>query len=343
MLVSRPTGCFTLENKSQELEKVEQKSCFLLYNNTLKKGVSDRDCAVGFILVEDDRLKVLTMIGKGCGAILEERHSMGNVTPQRHSEMKSKLYKSDHAAPQGRKTTNKVPAVTVFFWIIKLLTTGMGETTSDYLAHQMNPLLAVALGGSGLAVALLIQFAVRRYIHWVYWLAITMVAIFGTMVADAIHVGLGLSYLLSTIGFAIVLSLIFAVWYRSEKTLSMQQINTLPRECFYWATILATFALGTAAGDMTASTLGLGFFTSGLLFAVLFALPALAYWRSRGKAIGAFWLAYILTRPLGASFADWFGKARDLGGVGLGTGLISLILAVLIVGFVAYLTVRPKR
>ena len=257
--------------------------------------------------------------------------------------MKPKLYKPDRSTPHGGRTANKLPAVTIFFWIIKLLTTGMGETTSDYLAHQLNPLLAVALGGSGLAVALLIQFGVRRYIPWVYWLAITMVAIFGTMVADAIHVGLGVSYLLSTIGFTVALSLLFAVWYGSEKTLSMQQINTWRRECFYWATVMVTFALGTAAGDMTASTLGLGYFTSGLLFAVLFTLPALAYWRSGGQAIGAFWFAYILTRPLGASFADWLGRARELGGVGVGTGRISLILAVLIVGFVAYLHLFQKR
>lgn len=158
------------------------------------------------------------------------------------------------------------------------------------------------------------------------------------MIADAIHVGLGVSYLSSTIGFAVVLSLIFAVWYRSEKTLSMQQIKTFRRECFYWAAVMATFALGTAAGDMTASTLGLGYFISGLLFAVLFALPAIAYWRSGGNAVGAFWLAYILTRPLGASFADWIGRAQALGGVGFGTGRISLVLAMLIIGLVAYAT-----
>ena len=165
-----------------------------------------------------------------------------------------------------------------------------------------------------------------------------MVAIFGTMVADAIHVALGMPYLTSTAGFAVVLGIIFAAWYGSEKTLSIQQINTARRECFYWATVMVTFALGTAAGDMTASTLGLGYFTSGLLFAVLFALPALVYWRSGGIAVGAFWLAYILTRPLGASFADWLGKARELGGVGIGTGPISLVLAMFIVSFVAYLT-----
>jgi len=218
----------------------------------------------------------------------------------------------------------------------------MGETTSDYLAHQMNPIFAVALGGSGLTLALLLQFSARRYSPWIYWLAVIMVAIFGTMAADAIHVGLDIPYLISTAGFSVALSVIFAVWYMSEKTLSTHHIYTFRRELFYWATVMTTFALGTAAGDMTASTLGLGYFTSGLLFAMLFALPAIAYWRLGLNEIAAFWLAYILTRPLGASFADWIGKPRDLGGVGFGTGQISLILAILIIGLVAYLTFSRK-
>ena len=227
--------------------------------------------------------------------------------------------------------------------MIKLLTTGMGETTSDFLAHQMNPIFAVALGGGGLTVALLLQFAARRYIPWVYWLAVIMVAIFGTMAADAIHVGLGVPYTISTAGFAVALVVIFAVWYLSERTLSIHRIFTFRRELFYWATVMTTFALGTAAGDMTASTLGLGYFTSGLLFAALFALPAIAYWRLGLNEIGAFWVAYILTRPLGASFADWIGRSRDLGGVGFGTGQISLVLTILIIGFVAYLTVSSSN
>jgi uncharacterized membrane-anchored protein len=201
------------------------------------------------------------------------------------------------------KAINRVPEITTLFWTIKLLTTGMGETTSDYLMHQMHPMFAVALGGGGLVVALITQFAVRRYIPWVYWLTAIMVAIFGTMIADVIHSGLGISYLLSTTGFAVVLGAIFVVWYRSEKTLSIHSIYTFRRELFYWATVMTTFALGTAAGDMTASTLGLGFFTSGLLFAFLFALPAIAHWRFGLNDIAAFWFAYILTRPLGASFA----------------------------------------
>jgi uncharacterized membrane-anchored protein len=267
---------------------------------------------------------------------------MSKAETRIHPDMKPKRRHPDRFAQCATSIVKKLPEVTVLFWIIKLLTTGMGETTSDYLAHQMNPIFAVALGGSGLIVALLIQFSVRKYIPWVYWLAITMVAIFGTMAADATHVGLGVSYFISTVGFAVVLSIIFAVWYMSEKTLSIDRIYTFRRELFYWATVLVTFALGTAAGDMTASTLGLGYFMSGLLFAVLFALPAIAYWRSGLNKVGAFWLAYILTRPLGASFADWIGRERDLGGAGFGTGRISLVLGILIVGCVAYLTYSSK-
>lgn len=240
------------------------------------------------------------------------------------------------------QAARKVPEVTIFFWIIKLLTTGMGETTSDYLVYHIDPYLAVALGGIGLVVSLLLQLAVRRYIPWVYWLAVVMVAIFGTMAADVVHIVLGVPYLISSIGFAVALAAIFAGWYTSEKTLSIHSITTRRRELFYWATIMATFALGTAVGDMTASTLGLGYFASGLLFAVLFALPGLAYWLVGLNEVVAFWFAYIMTRPLGASFADWFGKPHSVSGLGLGTGQISLVLAVLIAGFVGYVTVTRK-
>jgi uncharacterized membrane-anchored protein len=242
----------------------------------------------------------------------------------------------------------KVPEVTIFFWIIKLLTTGMGETTSDYLVFHINPYIAVALGGIGLAASLLLQLLVRRYIAWIYWLAVVMVAIFGTMAADVVHIVLGVPYLVSSVAFGAALAVIFASWYATERTLSIHSIYTPRRELFYWAAIMATFALGTAVGDLTAttvslgSTASLGYFAAGVLFAVLFALPALGYWLFRLNAIVAFWFAYVLTRPLGASFADWFGKPRSASGLGLGTGLISLVLAALIIGFVGYLTVTHK-
>lgn len=259
--------------------------------------------------------------------------------PDTTSDVISQSAQFPHLAIRAMK---KVPEVTIYFWIVKLLTTGMGETTSDYLVRQFNPMFAVALGGVGLVAALILQLAVRRYIAWVYWLAVVMVAIFGTMAADVLHVGLGIPYLISTAFFTIALAIIFVAWYVSEKTLSIHSIFTRRRELFYWATVMATFALGTAVGDMTASTLGLGYFSSGVLFAVLFAVPALGYWLLGLSEIFAFWFAYIVTRPLGASFADWIGRPRNLGGLGLGTGQISLILAILIIGFVGYLTVTRK-
>ncbi len=240
------------------------------------------------------------------------------------------------------RALRKVPEVTVYFWIIKLLTTGMGETTSDYLVHQLDPLIAVALGGLGLAAALVLQFSVRRYVAWIYWVAVVMVAIFGTMAADALHIGLGIPYLVSTAFFAVALAVIFVAWYAREKTLSIHSIDTRPRELFYWATVMATFALGTAAGDMTAITLGLGYFSSGVLFAVVIAVPALAYRLWGLNAILAFWFAYIVTRPLGASFADWLGRSPHLGGLGLGTGPVSLGLALVIGVFVGYLTLTHE-
>ena len=236
----------------------------------------------------------------------------------------------------------KVPNVTIYFWIIKLLTTAMGEATSDYLVTRLDPPIAVALGGIGLAIALVIQFSVRRYVPWIYWLTVIMVAIFGTMAADVVHVGLSVPYLVSTLSFATALALIFLAWYASEKTLSIHSIYTRRRELFYWATVMATFALGTAVGDLMASNLGLGYFSTGIVFTVLITLPALAFWLLGLNEIIAFWLCYILTRPLGASFADWLGKSRAVSGLGLNAGLVSLALTILIVAFVGFLTITRK-
>ncbi|MGI8825899.1 MAG: COG4705 family protein [Chloroflexota bacterium] len=245
------------------------------------------------------------------------------------------------AAQPGHRAMSailKVPEITVYFWIVKLLTTAMGESTSDYLVFQINPYVAVVLGCIGLAIALILQFAARRYVAGPYWFAVAMVAVFGTMVADVAHVVLHIPYLVSTAFFASSLGIVFVVWYANEKTLSIHSIYAGRREMFYWATVMATFALGTAAGDMTASTLGLGYFPSFVLFAVLFAIPALAYWRFGLNEIVAFWFAYVVTRPLGASFADWLGKPY-LGGLGLGDEKVAVVLTILIIGFVGYLTV----
>jgi uncharacterized membrane-anchored protein len=246
----------------------------------------------------------------------------------------------------------KVPEVTIYFWIIKLLTTAMGEATSDYMVHNLDPVIAVGLGAIGLAIALVLQFAVRRYIAWIYWLAALMVALFGTMAADVfnrglafvLHTGTNLSvpYLISTIFFTVALAVVFAVWYATEKTLSIHSISTFRRELFYWAVVLITFALGTATGDMSAITLHLGYLASGILFAIVIAVPALGFKLFGLNEILAFWFAYIITRPIGASFADWFGRSTDLGGIGLDMGLVCLVLGFLIVIFVAYMTITRK-
>jgi uncharacterized membrane-anchored protein len=236
----------------------------------------------------------------------------------------------------------RVPEVTALFWVIKVLTTAMGESTSDYLVHRLDPVVAVAFGGVALAGALILQFSVRRYVAPIYWLTVVMVAVFGTMVADVLHIKFGVPYVVSTGLFAVVLAVVFLAWHKSEATLSIHSIYTTRRETFYWAAVISTFALGTALGDMTATTLHLGYFFSGVLFVGLIAVPALAFRFLNLNAILAFWSAYVLTRPLGASFADWMGKPHAVGGLAWGDGRVSFGLTVLIVGLVGYLTVTRR-
>jgi uncharacterized membrane-anchored protein len=240
------------------------------------------------------------------------------------------------------RTLRKVPEVTVYFWIIKLLTTALGESTSDYLVHNFSPYVAVIAGFAVFAIAMVMQLVLRRYVATIYWFAVVMVAVFGTMAADVIHIVLHVPYIASTVGFAVALVIIFVAWYLSERTLSIHSITSRRRELFYWATVIATFAMGTAVGDLTAYTFNLGFLSSGVLFFVLFAIPGLAYWLLRLNEIAAFWWAYILTRPVGAEFADWTGKPVNGGGLGIGNGPVILVLAVLIAGFVGYLTISRK-
>jgi uncharacterized membrane-anchored protein len=231
---------------------------------------------------------------------------------------------------------SKVPEITAYFWMAKALTTGMGESTSDYLVHRISPILAVLVGFVAFSAALYVQFRVRRYIAWAYWFAVAMVGVFGTMAADVLHVGFGVPYLASTLFFAVALFVIFKRWYASEHTLSIHSITSRRREVFYWAAVMATFALGTAAGDLTAVTFHLGYFSSGLLFAAVILVPAVGYWRFGLNPVAGFWFAYIVTRPLGASFADWIGVSHARGGLAFGTGPISLVLSILIIGFVAF-------
>jgi uncharacterized membrane-anchored protein len=232
---------------------------------------------------------------------------------------------------------SKVPTVTALFWVTKVLTTGMGETTSDYLARALGPIPAVGLAGLALLASLAWQLSLRRYVAGVYWLAIVLVSVFGTMAADVLHVGLHIPYQVSAAFFLVVLVAIFAVWYAAERSLSIHSIRRPRPELFYWATVLTTFALGTAAGDLTATSLHWGYLDSGLLFAAAIAVPALA-WRFFGlNPILAFWLAYILTRPLGASFADWAAVPASRHGLDLGYGPVSVVLTGAIVALVWYL------
>lgn len=236
----------------------------------------------------------------------------------------------------------RVPELTALFWVLKILTTGMGETASDYLAHTIGPVVAVCLSGVALVVALAGQLSARRYVPWVYWTTVAMVSVFGTVAADVAHVGLGVPYAVSTVAFAVALALVLWLWHRTEGTLSVHSIDSTRRELFYWATVLTTFALGTAAGDLTAVTLGLGYLGSAVLFAVAFAVPAVAHLRLGLGAVAAFWTAYVITRPLGASVADWMGVSVARGGLGLGTGVVTLAWAAAIVVIVAVAVVTGR-
>ena len=233
----------------------------------------------------------------------------------------------------------RVPEITVYFWVIKALSTAMGESTSDYLVHAIDPVIAVMLGFAGFLVALALQFSMRRYVAWTYWLAVVAVGVFGTMAADVLHVGFGVPYAVSSIFYAVMLVAVFETWHQTERTLSIHSVNTPRREAFYWAAVVATFAMGTALGDLTSITLHLGYFRSALLFAAVIAIPAIGYWRFGWNAIFSFWFAYVATRPLGASVADWLGKAKSAGGLGLGDGRVALALTFAIFVLVAFLAI----
>ena len=239
---------------------------------------------------------------------------------------------------------NKVPAVTLGFWLIKIMSTTVGETGADYLA--VNAGLGKSATGAAmaalLALALFAQLRARRYVPWMYWLTVVLVSVVGTQITDALTDGLGVSLYLSTAVFAAVLAAIFAVWYRSERTLSIHTIVTRRRELFYWAAILCTFALGTAAGDLATEALGLGFQWGVVAFGLLIALTTVAFYLG-ANAVLTFWIAYILTRPLGAALGDLLSQARTYGGLGLGAMLTSVIFLALIVGLVAKAQTHSRR
>jgi uncharacterized membrane-anchored protein len=259
----------------------------------------------------------------------------------------------------------KVPAILAIFWIVKLLTTGMGEAFADFLQFSSQgaqsgmmtgvPQMgtggpqAIAAGGLpelnmisiiailGLAAALALQFHTKKYVAWIYWLAVSMVSITGTILADTLQRSLGGTFNASLI-FAAILAAIFAVWYLSEKTLSIHSIYTKRREAFYWAVVIVAFTLGTALGDWTADSLGLGYLGSIVLFGILFAVPFVAHRFGLLNGIAAFWFAYIMTRPFGASVADWLDSGTFRGGLGFGTLPVSIVAIILIAGLVAYLS-----
>jgi uncharacterized membrane-anchored protein len=251
-------------------------------------------------------------------------------------------------APQTRSSfmvspgALRVPEITAFFWIIKALSTAMGEATSDYLVHAMNPVLAVGLGFVGFLVALALQFLMRRYMAVTYWLAVVMVGVFGTMAADVIHVRFGVPYVASSLLYGVVLAAVFVAWERTERTLSFHTIDTARREIFYWAAVAATFACGTAIGDLTATTFRLGYGLSIVLFMAIIAVPIIGFWRFHWNPILSFWFAYVVTRPIGASFADWVSKPQIASGLGWGDGRTSLVLTAVIACFVAYLAVTKR-
>jgi uncharacterized membrane-anchored protein len=236
---------------------------------------------------------------------------------------------------------NKVPEVTVYFWLIKVLSTTVGETAADFLGTNLNlgeGRTALVMGAL-LAVALTVQFRAPRYVAGTYWVSVVLISIVGTLITDNLTDTWNVPLKVSAAAFSAALAITFAAWYASERTLSIHTIFTRRREGFYWLAILFTFALGTAAGDLVAEQLGLGYWVSLFLFAGLIALVSLARFGFRASPTACFWIAYILTRPLGASLGDLLSQPRDSGGLGIGTTLTSGTFAAAILVLIGYLTI----
>ena len=247
-------------------------------------------------------------------------------------------------APASRQLLNKVPEITVFFWIIKVLCTTVGETAADSLNASFHLGLTgtTFVMGTLLLIVLFFQFRWPRYQAGIYWLAVVLISIVGTLITDNLTDNFGVSLVLTTAIFAVALAVIFATWYGVEKTLSIHSIRTVRREAFYWLAILFTFALGTASGDLVAETLKLGYLLSAVLFAAAIALVALAHFLLGLNAVLAFWIAYILTRPLGASLGDYLSQSRDDGGLGLGPVVTSALFLAAILATVIYLIITRR-
>jgi uncharacterized membrane-anchored protein len=246
--------------------------------------------------------------------------------------------------PSARTLLNKVPEVTIFFWIIKVLATTVGETAADYLNDNLNLGLTKTtwIMSAVLVAVLAVQFWTRRYVPPVYWLAVVAISIVGTLITDNLTDNLNVALTTTTTVFAIALAATFAIWYASERTLSIHTIVTTKREAFYWLAILFTFALGTAAGDLIAEKFNVGYWKSGLIFGSGIALVYIAWKVFKVNEILAFWIAYVLTRPLGASIGDYLSQAKHDGGLGLGTTRTSFVFLTAILAIVVYLT-RTRR
>lgn len=249
---------------------------------------------------------------------------------------------ADHS---DASAVNRVPEVTVAFWLIKLMAVTMGETAADYLAVNLGlGLTATSLLMTGvLVVALVLQFRQKAYVPWSYWLAVVLISIVGTLVTDNLVDNFGVPLLDTAIFFSCLLAATFAVWFVVERTLSIHAIFSVRREAFYWLAILFTFALGTAAGDLVAEVYGLGYLATGILFGMIIASIAFGYFRLGLDPILGFWIAYILTRPLGASFGDLLSQPADYGGFGLGTIVTSALFLAAIASLVAVMTLRGDR
>ncbi|HEV2221296.1 MAG TPA: hypothetical protein VGV08_12145 [Casimicrobiaceae bacterium] len=239
---------------------------------------------------------------------------------------------------------NKVPEITIVFWIIKIMATTVGETAADFLSVKLKLGLSATsyVMGALLLIALLIQVRSKRYVPWTYWITVVLISVVGTLITDNLVDNFGVPLTVTTAVFSVALLATFAAWYASEKTLSVHTICTTRRELFYWAAILFTFALGTAAGDLTAERLGVGYANSAMIFGAAIALATFAWYFLRMNAILAFWAAYVLTRPLGASLGDLFSQPTGNGGLGLGTVVTSAIFLVIILGLVGYMNVGER-
>jgi uncharacterized membrane-anchored protein len=243
------------------------------------------------------------------------------------------------------QVVNRVPAVVATFWIIKILSTTVGETFADYLSETLNLGLNItsAIMGIALVIALLAQLRLKRYVPYMYWFVVVLMSITGTLITDGLGANLGVNLVTLNIVFSVLLGGVFALWYTHAKTLAMHSINTQKRELFYWAAILLTFALGTATGDLLAEALHLGYLQAGLVFGTTIALIAIADYFWRLNAVLAFWLAYILTRPLGAAIGDLLSQDRDDGGLGFGTTGTSMLFLSIITSLVVYLNLKQNK